>query len=35
LAGAWYGRAAIPAPWRESLARPDLLEKAAEILAKG
>ena len=34
LAGAWYGFEAIPAAWRRSLARVELLQKAAESLLK-
>ncbi|GAB6111705.1 ADP-ribosylglycohydrolase family protein [Desulfomicrobium salsuginis] len=34
LAGAWYGFEAIPAAWRRSLARVELLQKAAESLQK-
>ncbi len=34
LAGAWYGFEAIPAAWRRSLARVELLQKAVESLLK-
>jgi ADP-ribosyl-[dinitrogen reductase] hydrolase len=34
LAGAWYGLEAIPAAWRQGLARTELLHRAAEILMK-
>ena len=34
LAGAWYGLQAIPEAWRQSLARSELLLRAAELLQK-
>ncbi len=34
LAGAWYGFEAIPEAWRRSLARAELLQKAADSLLK-
>ncbi|KAF5046084.1 hypothetical protein DSECCO2_474590 [anaerobic digester metagenome] len=34
LAGAWYGFEAIPEAWRRSLARVELLQKAADSLLK-
>ena len=35
LAGCWYGMDGIPEAWRKSLARPELIERAAELLAGG
>ena len=34
LAGAWYGLQAIPEAWRQSLARTELILRAAELLQK-
>jgi ADP-ribosyl-[dinitrogen reductase] hydrolase len=32
LAGSWYGLKGIPEAWRKSLARPELIERAADLL---
>jgi len=34
LAGSWYGLDGIPRAWRESLARPELIRHAADLLQK-
>jgi ADP-ribosyl-[dinitrogen reductase] hydrolase len=35
LAGAWYGLTAIPAPWRDSLVRFEVLERLTDALLRG